>query len=444
MDKKQLFNIWAPREGYVWTKFAKPALFVHTEEARGGRVYEARIPSDIQKFLNNETAIIIDLPGDSGIETGLGLVKEGFRPVPLYNGIHEVKTGGLRSAVDNTAIIDGLVDGARSLEYASIPATATPAFLLDSNRDVKLTDTEGVYDNRWNVDLDDMPDAAYMKQQGISRVIVWTDREVQEDLIPIVNSYLEVGIAIVTYINGHIKIEKRSFSYIRDTLSGNDTATGFQVAPAMKEAVRKFENARFGLLLIVIMAAINLVGMFFINYEPLLWTAPSIMWLTYLWVSEMAGDVIAVTMTLIYFVLYLSSHKKRNFILIALVLFGLDTLIFFVYAHYYGIDAFTGYSLLYGLIVFSLPVIFFVLLIKGAVAHRELKQVSDAEYVAVLDDIDDYTEPGYHGGHFRPRRRVFRVYRGANFRRANYRGFGGYGGTGRGGYGGGGYGGFGG
>jgi len=432
MDKKQRFCIWSPNEGYTWTKFAKPALFAHAEEASGRRVYEADIPLDIRQRSNNETAIIVDLPSVTGVEAGLGLAKIGFRPIPLYNGIHEIKNGGLQSAVDNTAIIDALVDGANILRYTDIPANAPPAFLLDAKREAKIPDAEDMYDNRWSVELDDMPDAVYMKEQGISRVIVWTDREMQDDLNLIVNSYLDAGIEIVTYINGKIEHEKRGECSVNmEEKPGISTET--------KEAVRKFENARFGLLLVVILAAINLVGMFFVNEEPLLWTAPSIMWLTYLWVSEIVGDLIAITLSVAYFVLYLSSHKRRNLMLIALALFAFDALVFYVYAFYYGIVAFTGYSLGYGLVVFSLPVILSTLLITGAVAHKKLEKVSDEEYLTSLDHIDGNLNDGNGSGYVGPRRRVFRSYRGAN-----YRGYGGYGGTGRGGYGGGGYGGFGG
>jgi len=454
MDKKQLFDDWAPREGYVWTKFAKPALFVHADSVSGRQVYEAEIPWDIRKFRGGGTAIIVDLPGVSSVETGLGLAQSGFRPVPLYNGIHEAKNGGLRDAVDNTAIINALKTGVNALRYIDMHTNAPPVFLLDANRDTPILDTEDVYDNRWNVDLDDMPDAAYMRAQRISKVIVWTDRGIQDDLRPILDSYREAGIHVGTYMNGRTTYEEITpsradgsrFSYIKDSVSGRETSGKHEaiIEFETKEAVRKFENARFGLLLVVIMAAINLVGMFFVNEEPLLWTAPSIMWLTYLWVIEIVGDVLAVTMTLVYVVLYLLSHKKRHLMLIALFVFGFDVLVFYVYAFYYGILAFTGYSLGYGLVVFTLPLVLLGLLISGAVAYQKVAKMDEGEYIKSLDHID-HPDGDHDGAHFRGRRgRIFRVYRGAN-----YRGYGGYGGTGRGGYGGsggysGGYGGFGG
>jgi len=452
MDQKQIFHTWAPREGYIWTKFAKPALFAHAESAGGRRVYAADIPADMRESNNGKTAFIVDLPGASGVEAGLGLAKIGFRPVPLYNGIHEMKTGGLQSAVDNAPIVNALVDGANTLRYTDIPAKAPPAFLLDADRNVTLPGIESMYDNRWSIDIDDMPDAAYLREQGISSVVIWTDTGIQDDLRPIINRYREAGIDIL--MNGQSMYETSRFGYIKDKLSDADTPKQPQVSPETKEAVRKFENARFGLLLVVILAAINLIGMFLVNAEPLLWTAPSIMWLTYLWVSEIVGDVLALLLSIAYFVLYVNSHKKRKLMLVALILFGFDALVFYIYAFSYGIAAFTGYSFGYGLVVFSLPVIFLSLLIMGTVAYKKLETVSEADYLTSLDQIDDNLDRGHRGWHMRPRRRVFRLYRGQNYSyrgyngtgKGGYGGYSGYGGTGKGGYGGfkGGYGGFGG
>lgn len=429
MDKKQLYLNWAPQERYIWTKFAKPALFVHAEDAGGTLVYKANIPQKIQTYNKGKTAIIVDLPGVLSVEIGLGLAGIGFCPVPLYNGIHEANNGGLRNAVDNTAIINALAAGAEILKHTDISANAPPAFLLDANRDEELSESENIYDNRWRLDLDDMPDAAYMQKQGISNIIIWTDREVQGDLESILAGYRNHGIDILIYQHGLLKKEK---SNTTDTWSRQKMGN----SPAFKEDVRKFENARFCLLLIVILAAFNFTGMFFIRGEPMLWTVPCIMWLTYLWVSEIVGDIIAIIMVITYFALYLMSHKKRSLFLIAAALFALDTAVFYIYAFYYGILAFTGYSLGYGLIVFIPPVIFMNFLIKGTLGYEKIKNISDTEYEICLDDIDGYSNESFTG-HPRPRRRIFRPFRGANYSSYNSTGgYRGYGGTGIGGYGG--------
>ena len=437
--KKQLFNTWAPNEGNLWTKFAKPALFVHTENVSVGRIVEAEIPFNIQQLNDGKTAIIVDLPSVAGVEAGLGLAKFGFRPVPLYNGIHQPPNGIFVNAVNNTDIINALVDGADILKDINFSATAPPAFLLDTNRDVELSDIDKkryedryIYDNRWNIDLYDMPTAAYMKEQGISRVVVWTENALQRDLRAITNSYLDAGIEVSTYINGQIvKILPIS------SFDGNERKN-IRVSSETKESVRKFENARFGLLLVVILAAINLIGMFLVIGEPFLWTAPSIMWLTYLWVPEIVGDIIAIALSIAYFVLYLSSHKKYKLIVAVAVFFGVDVAVLFVYALWYGLVAYTGYSFMYGVIVFVTPIVLLSMLVSGAKVYKRVEKIDEDEYVATLDRIDGV--PANNRGRIHPRRRAFRSFRGRH-----YRGYSGYGGTGRGGYGGsGGYGGYGG
>ena len=431
MDKKEVFSLWAADEAYVWTKFAKPALFVHTEGVRSRHIYETDIPFEIRELCNKKTAIIVDLPGATGVEIGLGLAQAGFRPVPLYNGIHETKTNGLEHVVDNEPIINALVGGARHLRYTSIPQNAPPAFLLDTNRDITHLDAKDMYDNRWQVDPDDMPDASYMKAQGISSVLIWTENVIRDDVSPIISSYREASIEIWTYINNELK--KKAVK-----INEASTSKSPAVSTEMKEAARKFENARFGLLLVLILAVINLIGMFFVNAEPFLWIAPCIMWLTYLWIPELMGDVIAIAMTAAYLLLFLLSKQQRNLIVAAFILFLLDVLVFYIYVLYYGIAAFTGFSFGYGLIVFIPPIIFLVLLAGGTAAYPKLTNISKPAYLAALNDIDGNPAENSHVWRARPRGR-FRPRR-----TPSYRGFGGYGGTGQGGYGGGGFGGFGG
>jgi hypothetical protein len=431
MDKKQLFNIWASSEGDVWTRFAKPALFANITTVALNRFNPASVPSNLWQFFNSKTAFIIDLPGAGAIEAGIGLAKTGFRPVPLYNAICVHDNGGLRAVIDNTPIINALIDAAGVLKTLEFQAKATPAFLLDSNRSMECFDVHNMYDNRWNVDTDDMPNADYMKENGISRLVVWTDKALQDDLKEIISGYSNAGIEIVTYINGQIKFETAG--------TINPLPVTPVVAPEIKEAVRMFENARFGLLIVSIIAGVNLLGMFVVFEEPFLWTAPTIMWLTYLWVSEITGDVIALAMTAAYFALYVLSNRNRGLIIPALLLFGIDVVVLFIYALQYGLIDYIGESFLYGGIVFATPVILLSLIFKGAKAYITVRNINDYEYSQALDAIDCIRNDT-NNGNFPPsspaspmsrRRGIFRPYRGAN-----YRGFGGYGGTGRGGYGG--------
>jgi len=164
------------------------------------------------------------------------------------------------------------------------------------------------------------------------------------------------------------------------------------------------------------------------------------MWMTYLWVPEAVGDSIAVLMAVAYLMLYIMSQKRRKLMIAALIFFGIDVAVFYIYALSYGLWAFTGYSSIYGLIVFGLPIYFISTLINGVKAQIDLKGTSESDYFKSLDNLDnEYDNYGndHHNGGFHGHGHIGRGVRRRHFR--GYRGYGGYGGSGRGGYGGSGY-----
>ena len=419
MNGKDLFKIWAPSAAERWTRFAKPALFVHIDMLSSSDV-SIHVPSfqaDAVGSHHGKTAVIVDLPGTAGIENGLGLAQIGFRPIPLYNGIHETMIGGLKEVVENAPIVDALVSGSKVLNGLSIDVNAPPVFLLDYNRGNDIIINDNMYDNRWSIDIDDMPDASYMLNQGIEQLVIWTEDELRKDLIPIIDSYRDMGI----------EIRRLSLKNGGTAFSTNNINTSENIIPSsLKENVRRFENARFGLMFIAIIALVNFFFMFFIWEQPLLWTSPTFMWLTYLWVPEIVGDIIAVAMVAGYLILYLLSQRKRKLMVVASFIFGVEAAVLYLYALYYGLASFTGYSSFYGFIVFGFPILGLISLIKGAIAWKNLKDTSSIEYYAAFDDIDDDNK---EYGSIRRRRRHFR----------GYRGYGGYGGSGFGGYKGSGY-----
>ncbi|MCL2574687.1 MAG: hypothetical protein FWE34_09085 [Defluviitaleaceae bacterium] len=367
MNRKDLFKIWAPTDSAeLWTRFAKPSLFVHIGEFAlpKGFIQAPHIPTDVTQLNNGKTAIIVDLPDVASVSTGLGLAKLGFRPIPMFNGIHETKIGGLSHIIDNAPIIDALVSGAEALRYQKINNDAPPAFLLDHNRLKEVHNSDGMFDNRWSIELEDMPDAAFMSASGIDRLIVWTQENMREDLIPVIHSYRDAGIEVLTFSDGKISYpENVAISQAVQTATIAATATTSKkedvyVLISRRDNVGKFETARAGLFLITVMAFLNLFFMFLVWHEPAFWTTPSIMWMTYLWVSEAVGDVIAVAMAVSYLLLYILSQKRRWIMIVALAYFGIDLLVFYIYAFSYGLWAFTGHSALYGIIVFGLPIFF--------------------------------------------------------------------------------------
>jgi len=441
MENKQLFASWAPKEGYIWTKFAKPALFVHAQMSYGKFITAENIPSQFLQLCDKNTAVIIDMPGATSVTYGLGMAKAGYRPVPLYNGIHEQKNGGLDSIVDNASITNALVSGEQIMRTAILDPDAPAAFLLDSNRNPYLPDTFGKYDNRWTIDPEDMPSTSYLQEQGITKILIMSDRDIQPDLLHIINRYRQNGITVKTFIDSQLVALPKVEKYLNVTATGTTVepeSISARVAESLLEAVRVFENARFSLLLITFMAIINFIGMFFVNEEPFLWITPSIMWLTYLWVNEVTGDIIAILMTITYVVLYLSTAVKRNLIILAFLVFTIDAAMFYMYVLYYGVLSFTGYSLMYGLIVLIPPVIALTKLKKGEKASRMLMNLNDDDYLLALEYIDGHETIGPIR-RVRPHMRFFRGYRSTSYRSTGGflgGGYGGYGGTGKGGYGG--------
>jgi len=424
MNGKDLFATWAPPLNERWTKFAKPALFVHIKASSRyvKTLNTPHVPADISQSNNNKTAIIVDLPGAVGVESGLALAKIGFMPVPLYNGIHEEKIGMLDQAVNNAPIVDALISGADTLRYLYLNNDSPPAFLLDSNRNAETINDSAIYDNRWSIELDDMPATAYMQSCGIQRIVVWTDGEVRKDLMPILESYRDTGLEIFVYSHRELVQMKRQ---VTNTMGDIPDQRDPLINAAVRQKITTFENARFGLMLIAALALVNLVFMFLIRFEPLWWTAPSIMWLVYLWVPEMIGDTIAVGMVVAYFVLYFLSQRRRHLMVVATALFGFETLVFYGYTLYYGIEAwFAGL----GIILLVAPIIFIIFLLRGAALYKQLEGIGDSTYGMALYSIDE--DHGVYGSG----RRHFR----------GFRGYSGYGGSGRGGYRGGGYRGFGG
>jgi len=443
MYGRDLFEAWAPPWQERWTRYAKPALFVNIEGylTGGGDTKTPVLPSAIIQYNNQTTAIIVDLPGASGVENGLALAKLGFRPVPLYNGIHEKNIGALVPAIDHTPIVEALKTGAGYMRKSQVRHDAPPAFLLDYDRNKTVTENEELFDNRWSVDFEDFPDAEYMKQNDIKRVVVWTKEAIRYDLLPIIESYKAMGIEIKTHIEnpspqpltpmmgmggigmGGIGMGGTGMSGMGGIGMG---AAGENplLGSALREDVRKFENGRFGLLLICGVTIVNLFFMMIsVREAPLWYTSPSIMWLTYLWVPEIVGDVLAFILAGVYIAFYFLSQRHRVLLPAALAYFGLDTVVFYVYVVYYSatVNPMEWLAEL-GILLLIMPICFLVLLVRGVTAYKDLSYVDNDEYFEALNNLD-VMQFGLPLGGNRHRR---------HFR--GYRGFGGYGGSGLGGY----------
>jgi hypothetical protein len=219
MTQEEVYKIWAP-EACVWSRWVSPVLFAQFYCSDGeelGDVPELPWAS----WLNESSALVVDLPGDESVRVGVSFVSKRLWPIPAYNASPgpEMITlfGGsprpedptrlnLTSTVDfkSTTVVNmrGIVRaicGATSM-LRSVPVTKQfrPAFLLDSLRLPRDEPLPGMFDNRWITIPQDYPSAEFLKGEGIRRVmLVQRGRlEPMEDLAHVLLRWQEKGIEI--------------------------------------------------------------------------------------------------------------------------------------------------------------------------------------------------------------------------------------------------------
>ena len=173
MTNKEMFRIWAPT-GKRWTDWVRPVPFVqNNKSAKGYHVINSSVVSVVNTEKNKNAAIIVDLPGVESIVEGIALARQGYRPIPIYNGTFEQE--GARATVDNQAIRAGLAWGAKELAQIEIRDEALPVFLVDSNRMNRYKMEDSLFDNSWDVYPQDLPSAEYFLKYGIQEILVVSD-----------------------------------------------------------------------------------------------------------------------------------------------------------------------------------------------------------------------------------------------------------------------------
>ena len=189
----EAFKIWAPDDA-LWTDWAKPVLFANTP-TNFNDFYQMKIPKLRWSFaVDAKTMVVVDLPGPRSIDAGLALAEQnGMRPVPLFNGVScFAESAQVIKVADMVAC---LFQGAEHLQSVVLRSDARPAFLLDSRRMEGLGADPGKFDNRWMLFPQDMPSAAFVKNEGIDRVLVRT-KTLLADLEHVLLQYQKQGIAV--------------------------------------------------------------------------------------------------------------------------------------------------------------------------------------------------------------------------------------------------------
>lgn len=202
---KETYKLWAPF-GKKWVDWVRPVPFVEMNMAKKPYcVSKLTIPEILKlDIMGNETAIIVDLPGEDSVEMGLALAKNGYRPIPIFNGVREQDNA--RATVDNQSIEDALLYGAEILRDIPIPEDAPPAFLIDTNRLQRYKMNDSIFDNSWDLYPQDIPSARYLRAQGINKILVVGDA-LSRDLKKVFYDFQKKGIDIYVS-NGYAPAKK--------------------------------------------------------------------------------------------------------------------------------------------------------------------------------------------------------------------------------------------
>ena len=203
-----LLKLWAPPQS-PWSAWVKPALivqlldkqmFVKLEDMKPVTLEVEPPPAGLAPIDPNAStthiAIVIDLPGAEAVRTGLALARtHGCRPIPLFNGCageaEIVPTGALRQA---------LIEAAPQLASLQLADDAPPAFLLERGRlPAQPAFAPGQFDNRWVVFAQDFPSANFLRNRGITHVLLIqpkADWPPQEDLSHVLLRWQEDGMVL--------------------------------------------------------------------------------------------------------------------------------------------------------------------------------------------------------------------------------------------------------
>ncbi|HWA73887.1 MAG TPA: hypothetical protein VG937_16205 [Polyangiaceae bacterium] len=198
MSREAVHRCWAPADG-LWSPWVKPALFASIEEDLEPRPMaeaEAWLQRELVEPLDrsggdlSDVVLVIDLPGDAGVWVGAGLVKFGFRPIPLYNAVQWEA-----SVVNLRPVVCALVDAAEQVARAKL--SAPPAFLLDAHRmsGAHLL-RPGAFDNRSFCNLSDFPSLDTLRARGVRRAVLVQEEpgRAAPDLEPILLRWQRGGI----------------------------------------------------------------------------------------------------------------------------------------------------------------------------------------------------------------------------------------------------------
>lgn len=194
MSGKEIYKIWAPFN-VDWSRWVRPVAFVDIDIEKELREYvDYDIPEIYYKdYLDNHTAVILDIDAEQSVKEGIGFAFLGYRPVPLFNGT--TPNIGVESVMNNELVEPLLLWGALELKELEIKESALPVFLLDKDRMTRVKRDVSIFDNSWDIYPQDMPSADYLLKHKINKVILQSDLR-RNDICQILYKYQNKGIEI--------------------------------------------------------------------------------------------------------------------------------------------------------------------------------------------------------------------------------------------------------
>jgi len=227
---EQLYDIWAPPES-VWSPWVPPPLFHQVIVPKGGQAAPPPEERPVDWYDGTRVAAVLDLPGSLSIRYGMRLARSGFRPVPMFNSVPSptpFRPAGLSATEEEQMLFmtpDPFATTSSPLFSSStfvtlemgplaaafeastsivkelyLPPNAPPAFLLDERRITgHHMPMPNRFDNRWMVFPQDFPSASFLKEQGITSVVLVVERTTdhpQRDLAHVLRRWQEGGLSI--------------------------------------------------------------------------------------------------------------------------------------------------------------------------------------------------------------------------------------------------------
>ena len=194
MSGKEIYKIWAPYN-VDWSRWVRPVAFVDIDIEKELREYvDYDIPQIYYRdFLDNHTAVILDIDAEQSVKEGIGFAFIGYRPVPLFNGT--TPNIGVESVMNNELVEPLLLWGALELKELKIKDSALPVFLLDKNRMIRFKRDVSIFDNSWDIYPQDMPSAEFLLKHKINKIVLQSEL-MRNDICQILYKYQSKGIEI--------------------------------------------------------------------------------------------------------------------------------------------------------------------------------------------------------------------------------------------------------